>query len=121
GEGVGWVDWYARATARQLGLPSARIDRDYLSCCRAALTGLVDEQLDYLATDARRMRRLEHRLHIIGTCFFTVTALTCVALLLFEFENGFPPLPDLRVDGYSLVTWSTIASAALPAFGAAIY
>jgi hypothetical protein len=121
GESVGWVDWYVRATARQLGLPSARVDPAYLACCRTALTGLVEDQLGYLAADARRMRLLEHRLHIVGTCFFAITALTCVVLLLFELAHELAPAQALGAWLYPLLTSSTIASAALPAFGAAIY
>ncbi|MDB5694148.1 MAG: hypothetical protein JWO81_3211 [Alphaproteobacteria bacterium] len=118
---TGWVDWYVRATARELGLPSVRVDAAYLGCCRAALISLVDDQLLYLEADARAMRRLEHRLHLLGTALFGATAITCVGLFLFEIVHHLRPEAGLSALAHPLLTVTTIASAALPALGAAIY
>jgi hypothetical protein len=118
---AGWVDWYVRATARELGLPSVRVDRHYLGCCRAALTALIDDQLFYLEADSRTMRRLEHRLHLLGTALFATTAFTCVGLFLFEIVHHLRPAAALSAMAHPLLTATTIASAALPALGAAIY
>ena len=117
----GWVDWYARATARALGLPSARVDPAYLANVRNALTGLIDDQIAYLHNDARRMHRLEHRLHKLGTLLFALTALVCICLLALKMadEIGGLAMPDAMVDPF--LTAATIASAAFPAMGAAIY
>ncbi|MBA3897523.1 MAG: hypothetical protein H0X36_10415, partial [Sphingomonadaceae bacterium] len=117
----GWVDWYARATARELGLPSARVDDAYLRCVRDALTALVDDQIAYLSADARRMHRLEHRLHSLGTALFAMTALICVGFLLFEALLRMARASAFDQLAHQLVIAATIASAALPAIGAAIY
>jgi hypothetical protein len=117
----GWVDWYARATARTLGLPSVRVDSAYLGCVRDGLTSLIDGQIAYLNHDAHRMHRLEHRLHNLGTVLFSMTALICVTLLLFKLADKMVPLAALDVIANPFLTATTIGSAALPAIGAAIY
>jgi hypothetical protein len=120
GDGLSlWVRWYARATARQIGLPSARIDADYLACVRGDLMRLIDDQTGYLAGDARRMHHLEHRLHTFGTMLFAATALACVAMLLFKLAGAM--IPELDHYAHSLTIVATIVGAALPAIGAAIY
>jgi hypothetical protein len=120
GEGTpGWVAWYTRATARELGLPSAHADKAYLQCVRDDLVRLIDDQTAYLKTDAHRMHRLEHRLHLLGTTLFGATAIACLALLVFK--TTYQWMPTLAWLQHPLATAATIASAALPAIGAAIY
>ncbi len=117
----GWVDWYARAAARELGMPSVRVDNAYLACVRDALTTLIDDQIAYLRRDAHRMHRLEHRLHTLGTILFAMTALICVALLVFKMTDKIVGLATLDAVAHPFLTATTIASAAFPAIGAAIY
>jgi len=116
---AGWVNWYARGTSRDLGLPSARVDGAYLGCVRDSLIALIDEQVAYLATDAQRMHRLEHRLHTLGTVMFGLTVVTCAALLAFKAADAV--VHSLDVLAQPLTIAATIVSAALPAVGAAIY
>lgn len=115
-----WVTHAVRATARNLGLPSARVDDAYLAAVRAALTDLIDDQLTYLTADAHRMHRLEHRMHLIGTALFATTALICIGFLGFEavFKLGGGDLEGLS---HRIAIAVTMASGALPAVGAAIY
>ena len=117
----GWVDWYARATARELGLPSVQVNEDYLACVREGLTTLIDEQVRYLQDDAKRMHRLEHRLHNLGMTLFGMTALVCVGLLIFKMADKMVAMAALDAIAHPVLTATTIASAALPAIGAAIY
>ena len=119
GGGEGWVGWYARATARELGLPSACVDAAYLDCVRRDLTALIDEQIAYLAQEHKRMHALEHRLHTLGTILFTLTALTCVGVLVFKVF--YPMFPVMEAMSGPVGLAATIISAALPAIGAAIY
>jgi hypothetical protein len=122
GAGAGtpaWVAWYTRATARELGLPSVRIDDSYLQCVRSDLLRLIDDQTAYLKLDAHRMHRLEHRLHLLGTMLFGATAIACLALLVFK--TTYQWMPALAWLQHPFATGATIASAALPAIGAAIY
>jgi hypothetical protein len=114
-----WVRWYARATARQIGLPSAVIDEAYLVCVRDDLLRLLGDQTGYLTADARRMHQLEHRMHKLGTILFAVTALACVAMLLFKVATA--AMPALEHLAHALAIAATITGAALPAIGAAIY
>jgi hypothetical protein len=116
-----WVTSTVRATARGLGLPSVRVDQAYLTATRDALGALIDDQLAYLTADARRMHRLEHRLHLIGTVLFALTAVICIGFLGFEavFKMGFGD--HLENVAHRVAIGVTIASGALPAIGAAIY
>lgn len=116
-----WVRWYARATARELGLPSARVDAFYLSAVQDGLCALMDEQIAYLKTDARRMHRLEHRLHLLGTILFGMTAVICISFLLFEIFHSLGVMGAMAELSKPVAVGVTIASAVLPAVGAAIY
>ena len=116
---AGWVSWYTRGTSRDLGLPSARVDAAYLGAVRDSLIALIDDQVAYLASDAQRMHRLEHRLHTLGTVMFGVTIVTCIGLLMFKAADAL--IHSLDVFAQPLTIAATIISAALPAVGAAIY
>ena len=116
-----WVAGAVRATARTLGLPSTRVDEAYLAAVRAALIDLIDGQLSYVTADAHGMHRLEHRLHLIGTALFVLTAMVCIGFLGFEavFRMGLGG--DLERVAHRVAIGVTVASGALPAIGAAIY
>ncbi|QDZ08772.1 hypothetical protein FPZ24_15935 [Sphingomonas panacisoli] len=116
---AGWVNWYARGTSRDLGLPSGRVDAAYLGCVRDSLIALIDDQVAYLASDADRMHRLEHRLHMLGTVMFGLTVVTCIGLLMFKAADAM--IHSLDMLAQPLTIAATIISAALPAVGAAIY
>jgi hypothetical protein len=117
----GWVDWYARATAREVGMPSVQINSAYLACVRDGLTSLIDDQIAYLKTDAHRMHRLEHKMHNLGTVLFMMTAVICVSLLAFKMADKMVGVAALDAIAHPFLTATTIASAAFPAIGAAIY
>lgn len=117
----GWVAWYVRATARELGLPDARVDDVYLARVRHSLAALVDDQIAYLGNEARRMHKLDHRLHTIGTWLFAATAAVGIALFTYKFAEKFGAAGFLRDVADPFLTFSTMLSAGLPAIGAAIY
>jgi hypothetical protein len=110
-----------RVTARALGLPNARIDAEYLSCVKQSLATLVDSQIAYLKLEADRMHRLEHRLHLLGTWLFGATAAICLFVLLFKFADKMAASTMLTELAHPVLTLATIATAGLPAIGAAIY
>jgi hypothetical protein len=114
-----WVQWYARATARAIGLPAITVDAAYLRSARAALAGLVDGQIAYFDAEAHRMHLLEHRLHRLGTALFALTALSCVALLAFKLLGLMFALDEAAA--HRVAIGAVIVGAALPALGAAIY
>ncbi len=117
----GWVGWIVRATARELGLPDAQVDAPYLAGVRRALCALIDSQIAYLSADARRMHKLEHRLHLLGTALFATTAIVCLLVLFLKVADTMAPTSALAHVAHPLITLATIASAGLPAIGAAIY
>lgn len=111
----GWVRWYTRATAREIGLPDAVVDRAYLERVRALGTDLIAGQIAYHDANAHRMEKLEHRLHLLGTISFGLTAAACAGFVVYK-------LLGLGGTGDRIVAeLTTLATAALPAFGAALY
>lgn len=117
----GWAGWFARAAARKAGLPDRRVDESYLATVKSGLINLLDEQITYLGADAKRMHRIEHRLHQTGTALFGATAAICVILLGVKLSSAVPALEALGERLHPLLTAGTILSAVLPAIGAAIY
>ena len=115
--GSGWI---ARATARELAVPSVAVDHDYLRCVQSGLFTLIDDQIGYLDADRHRMHRLEHRLHLFGGLLFGLTALTCVVFLCVEALMR-ETLETHAAAAHLLGVTGVMASAALPAIGAAIY
>jgi len=77
-----WMDWYARAVARSIGLPSARLDRAYLNASLLHLESLLTGQLKYHQSNARQSWALEHRLHIGIVTLFALTFIACILHLL---------------------------------------
>jgi hypothetical protein len=116
-----WVIWYARATAREIGLAPVKIDATYLAMVRDRLLALLTEQISYLDREARMMSKLEHRLHHIGTFLFACTAFVCVAFLIGDLISRVMTGESVAESAHILVVASTIATAAFPAIGAAIY
>jgi len=118
---VRWAEDYLNATAREIGLPNAVADAHYLEDVRAGLLDLVDAQRAYQIVEAGRMHRLEHRLHLLGIALFGLTALVCIGSLAFEAMLRMSGL-ELSAEGmHVFVVCVTIATAGLPALGAAIY
>lgn len=114
-----WVAWYCKATAREIGLPGVGVDTAYLVRVRKALRGLIDGQLAYFENDCQKMERLDHRLHLLGTWLFGMTAISCLVLLLVKALGHLLPGEEFTVA--HVTTGVTILSATLPAFGSAIY
>ena len=112
----GWVHWLARATARELGLPHATADDAYLSRVHAAAGSLVDDQISYHRANAKRMHRLEHRLHHAGEFLFGGTIVACSAWIVCKLA-GVP----MNFGSVGLTEIVTALTAAMPAVGAALY
>ena len=112
----GWVHWLARATARELGLPHATADDAYLSRVHTAATNLVDDQIAYHRANAKRMHKLEHRLHHAGEFLFGGTIVACTAWIVCKLA-GVP----MNFGSVGLTEIVTALTAAMPAVGAAFY
>ena len=113
----GWVHWLARATARELGMPNATADQAYLARVHAAATHFVDDQIAYHRANAKRMHKLEHRLHHAGEYLFGGTIVACSAWII-SMLAGVPMTFGGTIGLTEIVTALT---AAMPAVGAALY
>jgi hypothetical protein len=75
-----WVNWYTWALRRLLPLPNCIVDDKYLAWIRAAVrNGELKGQIKYHRSNAKRMHKLDHRIHFTGLFLFSVTAVLCVA------------------------------------------
>jgi hypothetical protein len=110
-----WVDWYASAIWRQLGMPVGRIDQARL----ARLTSLVTDEevgpeIAYHHRNSHRMQHVNHKLHMFGSiCFMTTVALCLIFLLSNAILDP--------VTAKKSAIFFTVATASLPAFGTAAY
>ncbi len=120
-ESPAWVRYYRRATAQELGLPHVAVDDAYLHDVRSGLCDLIDAQTAYLSAEDRRMHHLEHRLHRLGTALFALTALVCIASLAFEAVMTMLHTELSEQAMHVFLVSVTMATAGLPALGAAIY
>ncbi len=96
-----WAYWYARAVAREAGLPSGRLDAAALAAHAADLQAFVGGQLSYHERTARILGAVNRRLWRAGLALFGGTFAACAAHLAVHSP------------------WLTLVSAVLPAFGAA--
>jgi hypothetical protein len=109
-----WIDWYVAAIWREMGIPQGTIDASQIDQLRTLVAEAeLPGEIAYHRSNARRMRHLEDRLHLIGDAAFIATLLVCTLF------------PILYLGTYQLaMAWSTgfvILSAGLPAIGGAIY
>lgn len=110
-----WIDWYAAAIWRQMGMPGGSIDAAELE----RLIGLVRNEelgpeISYHHRNAHRMAHVNHRLHQFGSTCFIATVLLCIGFLLSSVL-----LDKETADQVALLF--TVATATLPAFGSAAY
>lgn len=108
-------------TAHRLGLPNVRVDGGYVACVRSSLLTLIEEQIGYQRTSASMMHRLDHRLHRAGTILFALTALSCVALLIFKLAKISTHAALLVGIEPGVLAGAVLVSAGVPAIGAALY
>lgn len=107
--------------ARAIGLPDAQVDRAWCEAVRDALVALAGGQQAYFTREAATMHRLEHRLHRAGSWLFLATAVVCIGFLGLEAAIGLGLASLPEADLHHVAVWVTIATAACPALGAAIY
>jgi hypothetical protein len=113
-----WMYWQARAVARPIGLPEARVDGAYVAGQIADLLDFVGEaqagagQLGFHRLNCERMERIHHRLHRMALILFGVT-MAAVGVNWAQ-RLIFPQSPA------RLSEWLILFSACLPALGAAL-
>lgn len=113
----GWVSWYSRASARELGLVETDIDQTYLGKVKHAMLALIDDQVSYHRRNARMLHVADHRLHKAGDWLFIGTIAACVAYLAVE---SVPESPA-TILGIDTAAAATFVTALFPALAAAFY
>ncbi len=112
--GSRWTDWYAAAQWRAFGTPTLQLDQARFAAIRdILLRHQLDPEIAYHRTNARRMERLERRLHRFGQLLFAATISACVALLVLKSAGH--PLFERQMALFVVLT------AGLPALGGAVY
>ena len=112
-----WMNWQARAIARSVGLPDARIDKAYvIERCVELLEFLGTAapphgQIGFHAMNSHRMERIHQRLHSMSMILFAVTIGAVAANWALRFIN--PEMPE------RVTAWLILFSAFLPSLAAA--
>ena len=110
-----WIDWYASALWRQLGIPTQKIDPASFPPLRdMVITHELSPEIAYHRRNAHRMELLDHRLHLFGTLMFATSVAFCIGFLMVYFSLDAATVARLA-------PLFTIATAALPAIGGATY
>lgn len=110
--GAKWVNWYYRATARELGMFGIRADAGYVAgALTVAATTELAEQIAYHEGSGTAMERAGRSIDALGAWAFLISAIAC---LFFLGSTLFGKVPGVL--GYTV----TALTAFLPAFGAAM-
>jgi hypothetical protein len=112
-----WMYWHATAVERAIGLPSARVDHDYLVQYLDYFHAVLVEQIGFHDGSGQRSKRIEHRLHRSVRLLLLLT-LGCIVVHFAPF-GSLVGLPALSLRG-RLEEWLTLGCAFLPALGAAL-
>jgi hypothetical protein len=124
-----WMVWYIRATMREIGLPTAKLDHNYQwKTLHATLTHEIDAQIAFHQSNSESSGRIDHFLHSFGNRCFVLTLWVIAGFLLIYFLDlafgFFAPeghiakgLHDLL---YCAKPITVFAAAWFPALGAAV-
>ncbi|RST31726.1 hypothetical protein HMF7854_13410 [Sphingomonas ginkgonis] len=109
-----WIEWYAAAVWRSLGVPHGRLDTAASARLATIIAGHeLEPQIAYHRKLAAQSRRFDERLELVSTLLFLGTVIACLTVLL-----GTIFLPGF-VRSHSWY-WGFI-STGFPAIGAAIF
>jgi hypothetical protein len=113
-----WVGWYVRAVERLMPPPTRVVDADYLEAARKAVIAVeLRSQINYHHDNSRHMELAAHRLHQSGRVLFVTPGLIGFGFILAYLAYRFWGLGL----AYDVRLYATALTAALPAFGAALY
>lgn len=113
----GCHSWYARSTAREIGICAGKIDRERVTLVKQQAMALIEDQIRYHKINAQRMRAMDHRLRHAGEGLFIVTMIGCVVWLVAKSLH----LEHANLLGMDLTSLVVFLAALLPAIGAALY
>ncbi|HTI86678.1 MAG TPA: DUF4231 domain-containing protein [Alphaproteobacteria bacterium] len=116
-----WIDWYTRATARELVPPTRRVDEDYLRTAADVIGTIeVEPQRDWHRNNAKVMERVAHRLHAAGTSLFFATGCVTLGELIIIVVERLHLWDAVHYIDVPYAQSATFFGAVLPALGAAI-
>ena len=130
---LSWTGFYAAATQREIDLPNAVVDRDYVRATALALRqGVIGGQIAYHRHRAERYPHHEHRLHLLGAlCIFGALAVSLLflaarAVTCAQGEHGLALACVFGVENMpewleKARHWVPFLAGVLPAAGAAAY
>ena len=106
-----WVLWYFSAVVREVGVPAARFEPDYLRGVRERFVdGLLAEQIEYHLVNGRRAGTIARRLGAVGLLCFAGSVLAALVKIAI-----------LSVHGTYGVEWLGVLGVTLPALSAAAF
>lgn len=112
--GTDWTRWYTAAIWREMASPGGEMSHAQVKeLARAAIKEQVVPQAEYHDVNARRMRKLDHRLHEVGNFLMGAVIATCVLFIM-----GYYTVPDIV---HSMTPVIVFLTAGLPAAGAAVF
>jgi hypothetical protein len=117
-----WVEWYVRATLREIGPPTCVLDAKSLrTAIDSAVEDEIDGQLAYSRGAIRSTHKLDHWLHIWGERLFLATFFVGIAYIVIALlaTTGFVYLAGEWKDFTKAMT--TFVGGAFPALGAALF
>jgi hypothetical protein len=120
--GAGWVLWYLRATMRELGIPSGYLGPDYQrKTLSAIIPAELEPQIEYHASNMDSLRRLHHRLHLIGNwCFATAAIILFAFVVVYSLHTVFHVILFEPRHLAKIAAVVAVMTAFLPSLGAAL-
>jgi len=107
-----WTGWYFRARVREQVMHSASLTPEYLANYERDLLRVVEDQAKHHSEKGKARKRTFEQTELATTILFALTALACFAHLVSR--------PLFNVEDAVFLTTLGAATAALPAFGAAL-
>ena len=112
--GADWTHWYAAAIWRQMDSPRGVLDSAAISeLSGAVIREQITPQANYHHINAKRMHKLDHRLHEIGNFLMGAVIASC-----FLYVAGYFVLHEWVV---GMTNIFIVLTAGLPAVGAAVF
>ena len=112
--GADWTHWYAAAIWRQMDSPRGVLDSTAIrELSEAVVREQITPQANYHHINAKRMHKLDHRLHEIGNFLMGAVIASC-----FLYVAGYFVLHEWVV---GMTNIFIVLTAGLPAIGAAVF
>lgn len=124
-----WVEWYVRATLREVGPPTGHLTSGAIkSVIKSVIEDEISGQIKYNEDAKESYREIDHKLHLWGERLFKATLFVgilyvCIAMLyltgkLLHWDHSLESVKYFKNPIKAVVT---VLGAGLPAFGAALF